>query len=151
MRLATPISAFGPLLIGVGAAVLARTLLDLEALGELRTAVVGGPARMALIWVLPVVAGALVSCMRTLFIEITPASVRVTRLMGGLRNYDRSEVVAWGFEHGAGAHSTVPPIDPRQAVRFVLATSDGYSFQKMVDGKTAQLISSALLRQGYGR
>lgn len=145
MRLTTPIRAFGPLLLGVGAAVLARVLVDLEPLSELRANLVG-PAKLALIWILPVLAGALVSATRTLWIEVGAGGVRVRRLLGSTRLYTPGELVSWGFEHGPGTYSTLPPAQATPAVRFVLQTADGWGFEKTISAQTALRLSTLLLR-----
>ena len=157
MQLARPIHAAGPLAIGLGLAVLLRLLVEqpfpdrIWALGELRRAIIEGPVMMGLVWALPVLLGALLTCTRTLSVRIARSGLEVRRLLGPMRFYQPSEVVSWGFEHGPGTFSNLPPSDVRVPVRFVLNTADGYSFSKLISGRMAQRLFELLGRTGYGR
>ena len=104
---------------------------------------------MALVWVLPVLVGALASCTRTLAVQISSSGLEVRRLLAPIRYYQRSEVVSWGFEHGPGSHSNLPPGDARARVRFIMSTADGYTFTKPMRGREARSAHALLTRSGY--
>ncbi len=144
LRLTTPLAAFGPLLLGIGIAVLGRLLIDLEIFSDLRQRLLGR-AELALLWVAPVLIGALLSSAGTLWLELNPSGVRVRRMLGKTRSYETGEVVSWGFEYSRDAISSLPPTDARQWVRFRLQTADGFGFRKSIDGKKAQHLSKLLI------
>lgn len=155
LRLARPLHAWGPLVLGLGFAVLARLFVEqpytdnVATLGELRQTIHDGPVLLALVWVLPVLVGALASCTRTFAVKINTTGLEVRRLLGPTRSYQRSEVVSWGFEHGPGSHSNLPPSDAGARVRFVMSTADGYTFSKPMSGREAQGAHALLTRSGY--
>lgn len=143
LRLRTTFSAVMPIVLGVGLTVAARLLWDTPALEVIRgfeSATVTAP----LAWVLPPALGALISCTRTLWIEIAPEGLNIRRMLGGMRTYDIGEIVGWGFEHGRDAYSSLPPADAKTRVRFLIRTSDGLTFSARVSGKTADLLSRML-------
>ena len=155
--LTRPIHAFGPLVVGVGITVLVRLFMEqhysdrLWVLEQLRRGFVEGPALMALFWILPVLLGALISCTRTFSVQIAPGGLAVHRTLGTTRFYQPSEVVTWGFEHGPGMHSNLPPTEGRTSVRFLLGTADGYYFSMPVKGQIASSLCGLLSGNGYGK
>ena len=155
LRLTRPLHAYGPLMLGLGFAVLTRLFIEqpyadtVQSLGRLRQMLQDGPVLLALVWVLPVFVGALVSCTRTLAVRITPTGLEVRRPLSPTRFYQRSEVVSWGFEHAPGMQSNLPPTDARARVQFIVSTADGYTFSKPMSGREAHNVGALLTRTGY--
>jgi hypothetical protein len=147
VRLSMPVHSYGPLVVGIGTAVLARLAIDLDALSSVRAVLADAPAWIALLWAVPVLVGAGVSCTRTSYVEISAAGVQVAPFLGAARWYNHCEVVSWGFGLPSGSQSYVPPRDCR-AVPFVLQTADGWSLHKTVTAAMAVRLATFLVPDG---
>lgn len=143
LRLRTPLAAMGPMVVGIGVTVLARLLWDspvFEAVRAYQSTSVAAP----LVWVLPPAIGALVSCTRTLWLQIDPGGISARRMLGATRSYETSEVIGWGFEYGRDSYSSLPPANARKRVRFTIRMADGFAFSARVNGRLAQRLAKML-------